>query len=210
MICTVGSLVKGETHRCRWLTATSLYVLACSTTSALLGIFFSVIGQALRQLVGRTSASALLSTIGLFLIGLVALAYAWSDIGMIKMPRPRLMHAVPVTWWRRWQPYGASVAYGAALGLGITTQIQFGAFYVLCLWCIGKGNLVYGAVLMGTYGVTRSLTLFPASWGIYQRCSNSSLAIKKILASQGTAKLLTATLLIIFGAQVLSSILFPV
>ena len=77
---------------------------------------------------------------GAWLIGLLALAYAVSDVGLLRLPRPNLTQAVPITWWRRWQPYGAALAYGSALGLGVMTRIPFGAFYVLCTWCVLKGD----------------------------------------------------------------------
>ena len=201
MITTIGSLVQGNADRCRWLTATSLYIIACSTTAMLLGLLLSSIGQV-------TQVQRLVPTTGQLLVGIVAVAYALSDIGMITLPRPRLMHAVPVTWWRWWSPYGSALAYGAALGVGVTTHVQFGAFYVLCLWCVVKGNLAYGVMLMGTYGVARSLTMLPASWGIYRGCKDSSHGIKRLLASLGAAKLTMATILVLFGAQVLSSKLF--
>ncbi len=207
MIGTIGSLVQGNTNRCRWLTVTSLYVIACSTTSVLLGLLLSAVGQIIWHLTA-TRAYARPSAIELLLVGIVAVAYAFSDIGMIKLPRPRLMHAVPVSWWRWWGPYGAALAYGAALGIGVTTEIQFGAFYVLCLWCVIQGNSVYGALLMGTYGATRSLMMFPASWGVYQHCTDSSIGFKRLLASREAAKLTIATMLVLFGAQVLSSLVF--
>src|ERR1700686_2532885 len=122
MIGTIGSLVQGDADRCHWVTVTSIYIIACSTTSVLLGLLLSAVGQVIHYLTVRIYVGILPSTSGLLLVGIVALAYALSDIGMIKLPRPRLMHAVPVTWWRWWKPYGAALAYGAALGMGVTTK----------------------------------------------------------------------------------------
>lgn len=140
----------------------------------------------------------------------MALAYAVSDVGIIPLPRPRLMNAVPVTWWRWWRPYGAALAYGAALGLGVTTRVQFGAFYILCLWCLFKGNTAYGGALMGLYGATRALTLIPASLGVYgsNDCRTSERRLGKILRLLGSAKLIVAMGLVLFGTFVLASPFF--
>ena len=112
------------------------------------------------------------------------------------------MRAVPVTWWRRWQPYGAALAYGAALGLGLTTRIHFGAFYVVCALAVLGGEPGYGALLMGTYGAARALVLFPASWGAYRHRG----AVAEWLATSpcfdlGRAQRAVAVALAAFGAQ---------
>ncbi len=78
------------------------------------------------------------------------------------------MDRVPASWWRQWQPYKAALLYGGALGLGITTQIAFSAFYILCAWCHVKGDGAYGALLMATYGAARAFVLLPVSWRIYR------------------------------------------
>jgi hypothetical protein len=98
------------------------------------------------------------------LAGCIALLYVLSDFGLLDVPHPTLMSAVPVTWWRKWRPYRASLLYGAALGLGVTTRIPFGAFYVLCILSFLHGNVLYGAALMATYGSARTLAVMWASW----------------------------------------------
>jgi hypothetical protein len=148
MIRTIGSLVQEPFNTKRWLFATSLYTLACISTSILLGASLSSIGMMVHSLISMVDQHVLFRTnIEDALIGGLAIAYALSDMGLFRLPRPTLMNAVPVTWWRWWRPYGGALAYGAALGLGVTTRIQFGAFYILCIWCMFKGNLLYGAIL---------------------------------------------------------------
>ncbi len=202
MIGTIGSLVQGINNRRQWLIAASIYILACSSTSVFLGILLSLAGYMVQCLSGGPLRSSM-SEAERILVGIIAIAYAFSDIGVIRLPRPRVMHAVPVTWWRWWRPYGASLAYGAALGIGITTKIQFGAFYVLCLWCIVQGNVIYGALLIGTYGAARSLTILPASWIAYKRSTNSTHVFNKLLDLLETAKFIMATMLVLFGILVL-------
>ena len=110
MIGTIGFLVQETSNRQRWLLSAGLYTGACITTATLLGMLLGVAGQFIRGFVGIT-----LPLPGAILIGMVAIAYAASDVGLVRLPRPTLSYAVPVTWWRRWQPYGAALAYGALL-----------------------------------------------------------------------------------------------
>ncbi len=207
MICTIGSLVQETSHRIRWLMTTSLYTLACICTSVLLGVVLSSVGLFIRQINCSTPicSSVQNQSTGTALITVLAMAYAFSDAGLIRLPRPTVMFAVPLTWWRWWKPYGAAMAYGATLGLGVTTYIQFGSFYVLCLWCIFKGNIVYGAMLMGTYGIARSLVMFPASLIVYSRDAKKSSArhLDSIASFLGKARLIVAVTLVLFAVQVM-------
>jgi hypothetical protein len=196
MIRTIGSLVQEPLNTRCWFFTTSLYTLACISTSIILGTSLSGVGMIVHALMRVVDQRVQLSKESEYvLIGLVAISYALSDFGLFRLPRPRLMNAVPVTW----RPYGGALAYGAALGLGITTQIHFGAFYILCIWCIFKGNLLYGAILMGLYGGTRSLVLFPASRYIYSSCANTESFLSQLTVSLETAKAIVAVALIVFG-----------
>lgn len=221
MIATIGSLVQETSTRMRWWFASALYVAACICTSAVLGACLGGLGR-----IGRNMLCSLISvhgacgpgdvniaTVPAALVGLIALAYAASDLGLVRMPRPHVMYAVPVTWWRRWQPYGASLAYGAALGLGVTTRILFGGFYVLGAWCVVRGDIAYAALLMGTYGATRALTLVPASWYTYRPSSTAEACgtetwSERLVALPGhlaSAREFISVIIALFGSLILMS-----
>jgi hypothetical protein len=208
MIGTIGFLVQEASNRVRWLVSVSLYVVACISTAVLLGALLGALGHLLRHAL-RGIAPAWL---GVALVGLLAIAYALSDLGVVDLPRPTLMHAVPATWWRWWQPYGAALAYGAALGLGVTTRIYFGSFYVVCAWCILQGDVAYGALLLGAYGAARALVMFPISWGVYGRrtIAHAQTWLASPLFSLVRAQTIVAAFLIVFGAQAIASMLLPV
>lgn len=209
MIRTIGSLVQEPLNTRRWFFATSLYTLACIGTAIILGASLSGFGLLVHSFIGLADQYALLLVkIKYSLLGGLATAYALSDSGFFHLPRPRLMNAVPVTWWRWWRPYGGALAYGAALGLGVTTRIQFGAFYILCIWCVLKGNLLYGAGLMGLYGAFRALVLFPTSRYIYGSCTNAEIPLLRLASSLETAKVIVACVLIVFGTYIALSSIF--
>ena len=206
MIRTIGSLVQEPLSIRRWLFAVSLYTLACISTSSILGASLGGVGVLMHFLVNVVDQHVLpFKSISSMAIGGLAIAYALSDMGFLRLPRPRLMNAVPVTWWRWWRPYGGALAYGAALGLGVTTQIHFGAFYILCVWCVFKGNILYGAILMGLYGASRALVLFPTSRYIYGHCANPEHSLFRFTASLEAAKVIVAVALIVFGAYITMS-----
>jgi sulfite exporter TauE/SafE len=205
MIRTIGSLVQETSTRKSWLFAATLYTIACTSTAVLLGICLSSIGLFLPSIFHIAGKPFVLFSIGQVLIGGLAIAYALSDSGLIRLPRPKLMKAVPVTWWRWWRPYGASIAYGAALGLGVMTRVHFGAFYILCLWCMFQGEPVYGAMLMATYGLARALTLFPSSWYVYNRRTDTERCLSRLSNGLENARIIIAFFLILFGIFVIGA-----
>lgn len=205
MIGTIGALVQEPSNRWRWFLSASLYTLACLGTAMLLGTILGALGHLLGMEVHSAAIDTAFPYLGAWLIGLLSLAYAVSDVGLLRMPRPTLAQAVPITWWRRWKPYGAALAYGAALGLGITTWIPFGAFYVLCIWCVLKGDAAYGALLMGTYGAVRALVLFPVSWRLNSQHTPITEWCASPLFNQWRAQQIQAVALIMFGTLVLMS-----
>src|SRR6266568_2305310 len=106
MIETIGSLVQETSNRWRWLLSASLYTIACLGTAMLLGTILGALGHLIRGWVHGAAVYALFPHAGAWLIGLLALAYAVSDVGLLRLPRPTLRQAVPITWWRWWRPYG--------------------------------------------------------------------------------------------------------
>jgi hypothetical protein len=210
MIGTIGFLVQDTSHRGRWLLSASLYTIACIGTAMLLGTTLGFLGQLVGSWLHSTSLYVAFPLAGTWLISLLALAYALSDVGLLWLPRPMLRQAVPITWWRRWRPYGAALAYGASLGIGVMTRIPFGAFYVLCTWCVLKGNMTYGALLMGTYGAARALVIFPASWGLYCHRMAINEWFYSPLFSLWRAQRVLAVALIMFGTLVLVSTVLPI
>ena len=205
MIGTIGFLVQETSNRWRWLLSASLYTVSCVGTAILLGAALAMLGHLVQGWYHSTALYAAMPGAGVMLVGLLAIAYAISDVGFIRMPRPTLRQAVPISWWRWWQPYGAALAYGASLGIGVMTRIHFGAFYVICAWCVLKGNAAYGALLMGTYGAARALTIFPASWGVYCHRSAATEWLASPLFSLWRAQRILAAALMLFGTLILVS-----
>ena len=85
------------------------------------------------------------------------------------------------------------------------TFIPFGAFYVLCSWCVLKGDPIYGALMMGAYGAALALVLFPVSWGLY--CHHTPITEwgTSPIFNLWRARQILAVALIMFGTLVLVS-----
>ncbi len=215
MIGTIGSLVQETFARRRWWLAIGLYTIGSLCASMFVGMLASGVGLLLRDGVCHSSRCqgglGAPATWGI-VIGLLAIAYAISDLGYLPLPRPVAMYAVPLAWWRRWQPYGASLAYGVALGLGIMTRNPFGAFYVLLAICMLNGSVGYGALLMGTYGAARAIALLAGSWASYRRqggergaCALRGSELLRLSSRLVPVRMIIACVLFAFGVQLLLS-----
>ena len=207
MIGTIGSLVEEASDRRRWPLAASLYIVASLGTASLLGAALGAIGRLAHDLVCGRAGCSWFPTAAAWCVGTLAIAYAAADLGLVRLPRPSLMHAVPVTWWRLWRPYGAALAYGGALGLGLTTRIHFGAFYVLCALAVLQGEPGRGALLLGTFGTARALILVPASWGAYHhRGAVADWLSTSPYFDLGRARRGVAIVLAAFGSQAIATL----
>jgi len=106
---------------------------------------------------------------------------------------------------RRGSLFGRQSAYGAALDVGVTTRIHFGAFYVLCALCLLTGDILYGVLLLGAYGAARALTLFPASWGLRRHRCDATEWLSSPLFDLGRAQRIVAAVLMALGAHLIVS-----
>jgi hypothetical protein len=200
MIGTIGSLVQ-ETRTFRtWLLAASLYTAACTTTAVLLGFALSVLGHGGTQVLAHSGLFDLRLVEGL-LISSCAVAYALSDVGVIRLPRPTFLRAVPASWWRRWAPFGAAVAYGATLGLGVTTRIRLGGTYVILLLALVSQSPLQGALLVGAYGLSRGFSIFPGSLAVY-RSRFSAPHFDSAWLRWEPAELFAAAVLLMVGVEI--------
>ncbi len=84
MIGTIGALVQ-ETS-IRWLLSASLYPIACLGTTMLLGTTLGALGHLIQGRVHGTAVDATFLHAGTWLIGLLAMAYAVSDVGLLRLP----------------------------------------------------------------------------------------------------------------------------
>jgi len=205
MIGTIGSLVQVASKRSQWLSATTLYVLGCTGTAALVGGLLGELGRLLHP--GGPLAAVPAAKVA---IGLIAIADSASDLGILPLPRPHLSPAVPVTWWRNWNPYVAALTYGGSLGLGISTRISFGSFYVLCIWATMLGNPVTASLLLATYGTARSLIMFPISWMLVRPSGSASEWSQHALFKIQRARASVAVPLTAFGTLLLLQTLLHV
>jgi hypothetical protein len=121
--------------------------------------------------IGAVAASALVGgLLGLvgFLLGwrwavlaaaAVALAAAFRELGLVRLPLPQVRHQVPDRWRAELPLPVWSVGYGAGLGVGFFTFQPVATFWVACAAAVALARPLPAAACFALYGVGRALTV---------------------------------------------------
>ena len=197
MIATIGSLVQATETRTRWLVAYALYAVSCCLAGALLGAAVSLAEHWANPGGGSFAKGG--TALGM---GILAVAYSSSDLRLIWLPRPRFSSAVPVTWWRKWGAYRASIAYGLALGTGLCTRVGLGSVYVLFGACLFAPDVIYGAFVMGSFGAGRAASLLAAAIALSRGKSLGQLIACPLLDEETARNVVAIVTALAGGAMV--------
>jgi len=90
----------------------------------------------------------------------LAVAYAFHELGLADLPMPQRHRQVPVSWRSTYSPSVAAAMYGVGLGVGWLTHITTASFYVACALVVAVGDPLFGALALGLYGFGRGLPPF--------------------------------------------------
>ncbi|HAF08680.1 MAG TPA: hypothetical protein DCK98_01165 [Chloroflexi bacterium] len=139
-----------------WYRCIVAYIGASTVAGAVFGGTIGLLGSAVvpgRLLVPST------------VFGLAALACALVELHVVPVTPPFCARSVPQEWWRRFRPTYAAIAYGAVLGIGVTTVIPFAAFYFVLFTVVLAGPLG-GALILAAYGFGRAVPVLVGSLAI--------------------------------------------
>ncbi len=103
------------------------------------------------------------------LLAAVAIAFSLEESGFILLPRLRSRWKVPRSWLTQMSEGRAITAYGFCLGTGVLTPMS-ACLYPVLLWAVIGGNCTQGAIVMGSFGLFRTIPLWVVYWGSVRRC----------------------------------------
>ncbi len=146
-ICPVVDGAKLEGHR----GSMALHVAGAALTASVMGAVAAGIGQLL---------GAPWDEITPFAIALTAAAGVAATWGA-PIPSIEGRRQVP-EWWRTYfGPRPAAFLYGAALGIGFPFHLRYLTLTSVAVEVIATGDLAMGAIVLGLFGVVRSLSVAP-------------------------------------------------
>ncbi len=147
MVETITPVVYGG--RTRWAAALTLHVVGATTTAALFGAALGAIGMVLEAPWGRA---------GLVALAAVAVVYTLGELPGVTAAVPQLRRQVP-DWWRAFFSWPIAAAlYGAGLGVGFFTFLSHGTLVVVAFAALASGDPLFGAAVVGAFGLARGLS----------------------------------------------------
>ena len=138
-------------------TALMLVFLAASVLPlAALGVGLGFAGDAVLGLLGTMGARMGFAVVLYSLIGIVALAYALSELGLFNLSNPLSRFAGPDMPGAD-SPYRRSLVLGSTMGAGMGIGCPMPTYYIILGWVAAAASPLYGAIVLGIYGLGRVL-----------------------------------------------------
>jgi hypothetical protein len=168
-------------------TYTSSSMLAGVTAGALLGVIGGKVALDLRL-------------IGTSLLAIGAIAIGGLELSNRRLGLPQHNCETPQHWMNagalRW-----AARNGWTLGLGVMSRIGFWLWYVIPFGALLSGQVVFGALLYGSYSLARGAAVWVIILGPRRRIGGDAIALW-LLGQTSTARMLTAGQLMLVGVAV--------
>ncbi len=151
MVGIIRPVVYRDHQLLNWAIALLLHLLGNILGAIVIGVLFGMLGQLLvPRIGGRTLWIPAV-------LGPLSVLYSLAEIDLVRLPNPQWDQQVPEIWRRKFHPQIASLLYGLALGMGVTTRIITGMVYIVLLGILAWGNLGYAILTFSLCGVGRVL-----------------------------------------------------
>ena len=135
----------------------SLVFLAASALPlAALGVVLGFAGDVILGLLGTMAAKMTFAVVLYSLLGILALAYALSQLGLFHLPNLTERVRGP-DMPDQDKPYRRALVLGTTMGAGMGMGCPMPTYYILLGWVAAAANPLYGAIVMGVYGLGRVL-----------------------------------------------------
>ncbi len=137
-----------------------VFLMASVVPLAAVGLGLGFAGNAVLGALDSTGAKMGFAVILYSAIGLIAIAYALSELGLFRIVNLAGLIRGPVMPGTD-QPYRRAAALGTTMGAGMGIGCPMPTYYILLGWVAAAANPVYGAIVMGAYGLGRVLPAIP-------------------------------------------------
>lgn len=186
-----------------------LFVAASALPLAAVGLALGLAGAGILDLLSEMSARMGFAVVLYSSLGLLAIGYALSELGVFHLPT-LFSRVTGPNLPEEGQPYRRALVLGSTFGAGLGIGCPMPTYYILLGWVVAAANPLYGAILLGIYGLGRVLpavgigALIMA--GVERRTVSHSMTSFRERTSGLTNGVLAATgsyLVVLFGGVVL-------
>lgn len=186
-----------------------MFLLGSAVPLAAVGVGLGFAGEGILDLLSEKSARMSFA-VGLYsALGILAVAYALGELGFVHLPSLTERITGPDLPEQE-RPYRRALVLGATFGGGLGIGCPMPQYYVLLGWVVVAANPLYGAALLGVYGLGR---LVPAvaigaliTAGIDRRAVSRGMTTfreRTSAVSNGVLAAIGSYLIVLFGGVVL-------
>ena len=150
----VPSILNSRPRLAQRATLGLLFLTGSVLVLAAAGVVLSFFGGGILDLLSTDRAKMLFAVFLFSLMGVVSLGYAASELGLVRLPAIQARITGP-NLPKEDRPYRRSVILGASFGGGLGIACPMPTYYLILGWVVAIANPLYGAVLMGAYGLGR-------------------------------------------------------
>lgn len=152
----VGDRVQVSNSKRRRISDLIFYTIGTLTSAVVLGALLGLLGIWL-------PATAQWQTGKFAFLGLLSVLYMLHELQIITLPTPQRKHQVPEEWRYTLPPSLTALFFGLLLSLGYVTFIIVATFYIITVAAVLVGSPLFGAILLGLFGLGRAGSMWPLS-----------------------------------------------
>ncbi|MCH7511586.1 MAG: hypothetical protein IIB19_04375, partial [Chloroflexi bacterium] len=117
-----------------------------------LGLGFG--GEAVLGLLDEMSARMAFAVVLYTALGVVAIGYALSELGLFSLPS-LFGRVTGPSLPDQDKPYQRALVLGSTFGAGLGIGCPMPQYYIILGWVVAAANPLFGAILLGSYGLGR-------------------------------------------------------
>ena len=133
-----------------------LFLAASALPLAAVGLVLGFAGAGILDLLSEMSARMGFAVVLYSGLGLLAIGYALSELGLFRLPA-LFSRVTGPNLPDEEQPYRRALVLGSTFGAGLGIGCPMPTYYILLGWVVAAANPLYGAILLGIYGLGRVL-----------------------------------------------------
>lgn len=200
-VFVVPSILQSRRGFSQRVVLSLLFLAGSALLLAAVGVAFSFAGAGILELLSGERSKLAYAAVLYSVLGVLAIAYALSEVGILRMPTPQARVSGP-NLPQLERPYARSLMLGATFGGGMGIACPMPTYYVILGWVAAAASPLYGAVLMAAYGLGRVVPALGIGVLLSAGANRALLSRRMALLRERTG-LGTALLLAAFGAYVI-------
>ncbi len=202
LIFTLNKVAAEGRERGRsWVGPFAAFTAGIVLVMAIWGTVVAAAGGAILDVIAGDGRAMTTAVVVFTLFGILALAMALWELGIVDLPRPLGGRALP-DGLRRIGGYPRAFGIGAALGGGFGVGCPFPTYQAVLAWAALVGNPLYGAALLAANAFGRAAPQWVIG-GVVYRGTDQRRVTRWLIGNAHRARVVNGTVLAVLAAMLI-------